>query len=693
MLNRYKLTTDRQTEHNSVFFGYAKNILGVFRPWFARGRDAPIFFSSIGKITEIERKRYAGGANIMKKQILAMLLAVVVMAGLLPTTTAFAAESGKDIQLGTSGIFGYDSTSNSYDYIYMGYWNAPDSNTQSGEIKWRVLDDQTSTGETGLFLLSEALLGSGTYGGVYFQKDMHQHENGDEAPYYKGGKCENNSCGNSFANIWQGSSAQAWCKEFGDNNFSAAELGAILQTTKTDNAVSAPPLGTVSLNAEKIFFLSAEEALNPAYGFSNSYSVNDQNRVGYYGGKTQSWWLRSPQTNTSDYVGVVTAKFDNGSGNDGRVLVGGMKDDWTARPAFNLDTSKVLFTSAATNGKTAGALGTLTAPAAYSGNEWKLTLKDSSHTLTSATTSSELTAGGTISVSYTGASTNHTLSAVVVKKDTSEVVYYGKLVESIAAADGTVNLTLPNDFDSTTMTVKLFTETLNGNNKTDYASELVELAVHAHTWNTVWASNETHHWHEPTCDCTIADTDKDGYAAHTYDKEVVSDTYKVSDANCTAPATYYKSCVCGKAGTETFTSGQAAGHNYGTDWKSDAQNHWHECSCGAKSDEAAHTAGDWIVDKAATATEKGSKHKECTVCGYTTETAEIPATGTTNPTVPDDKDDTTKPSEDNNPNTGADEVPKTGDNSNMALWLSLMFASICGFIVLLFVGKKSKSER
>ena len=44
---------------------------------------------------------------------------------------------------------------------------------------------------------------------------------------------------------------------------------------------------------------------------------------------------------------------------------------------------------------------------------------------------------------------------------------------------------------------------------------------------------------------------------------------------------------------------------------------------------AAHTAGDWIVDQEATATAVGSKHKECIVCGYKVETAQIPATGTT----------------------------------------------------------------
>lgn len=68
-------------------------------------------------------------------------------------------------------------------------------------------------------------------------------------------------------------------------------------------------------------------------------------------------------------------------------------------------------------------------------------------------------------------------------------------------------------------------------------------------------------------------------------------------------------------------------HTYGTEWKSDAYKHWHECSCGAKSEEAAHTASDWITDTVATATTDGTKHKECTVCKRVLETGTIPATG------------------------------------------------------------------
>ena len=73
-------------------------------------------------------------------------------------------------------------------------------------------------------------------------------------------------------------------------------------------------------------------------------------------------------------------------------------------------------------------------------------------------------------------------------------------------------------------------------------------------------------------------------------------------------------------------------HTSGTEWKSDSNNHWHICTvdgCGViiEDSKAAHTAGDWITDTEATATTDGTKHKECTVCGYVMENGTIPATG------------------------------------------------------------------
>lgn len=60
------------------------------------------------------------------------------------------------------------------------------------------------------------------------------------------------------------------------------------------------------------------------------------------------------------------------------------------------------------------------------------------------------------------------------------------------------------------------------------------------------------------------------------------------------------------------------------EWVSDDNTHWHECTCGDKIDEAAH-AFEWVVDKTPTATEVGSRHQECTVCGHALPAVEIPA--------------------------------------------------------------------
>ena len=118
-------------------------------------------------------------------------------------------------------------------------------------------------------------------------------------------------------------------------------------------------------------------------------------------------------------------------------------------------------------------------------------------------------------------------------------------------------------------------------------------------------------------------------------------------------------------------------HSYGTDWKSDTNNHWHECACGNKADMAAHTFR-WVTDKEATATEKGSKHEECTVCGYKKAAAEIPATGSGSGSA----SQPTKP--------GGTGSPQTGDSS-LALWFSAL--CISGVLGVLGAAGRKKEEK
>lgn len=60
------------------------------------------------------------------------------------------------------------------------------------------------------------------------------------------------------------------------------------------------------------------------------------------------------------------------------------------------------------------------------------------------------------------------------------------------------------------------------------------------------------------------------------------------------------------------------------EWLSDDSTHWHQCACGDKIDEAKHDF-EWVVVKAPTATEKGSKQQQCKVCGHKLAEVEIPA--------------------------------------------------------------------
>ena len=143
-------------------------------------------------------------------------------------------------------------------------------------------------------------------------------------------------------------------------------------------------------------------------------------------------------------------------------------------------------------------------------------------------------------------------------------------------------------------------------------------ATHSHSYGTEWKYDDTNHWHE--CECG----DKADIAAHSASEWIVD-----TAATETADGAKHKECTVCKKVLETATIPATHSHSYGTDWKYDGTNHWHECECGDKADVAAHSASEWIVDTAATETADGAKHKECTVCKKVLETATIPATGST----------------------------------------------------------------
>lgn len=128
-------------------------------------------------------------------------------------------------------------------------------------------------------------------------------------------------------------------------------------------------------------------------------------------------------------------------------------------------------------------------------------------------------------------------------------------------------------------------------------------------------------------------------------------------------------------------------HEFSEDWEPGADGHWHACTvdgCDVKADSAAHEF-QWVVDKEATTTEKGSKHEECKVCGFKTEAVEIPVieNGTTG-------------GDQNNGNAGngtkadAANGSKTGDTMPIGMLAVLMLAAAAGIA---FCGRKLYKSR
>ena len=144
------------------------------------------------------------------------------------------------------------------------------------------------------------------------------------------------------------------------------------------------------------------------------------------------------------------------------------------------------------------------------------------------------------------------------------------------------------------------------------------------------------------------------------------------------------------AGLDTDKDGNLVPHEhvFGDAWVSDETGHWHACACGEKQDVAQHTF-QWVVDKEATATENGSKHEECTVCGYAKQAVVIPATGATQPSEQPSQQPSEQPSQQPSQTQKPDaEQPQTGDVSNVALWVAMMFVSVATLTGVMAYTKK-----
>ena len=235
--------------------------------------------------------------------------------------------------------------------------------------------------------------------------------------------------------------------------------------------------------------------------------------------------------------------------------------------------------------------------------------------------------------------------------------------------------------------------------------------VLGHDFTTSWTHDDNEHWKQ----CSRCDK-KDDVGPHTWDNGTIT----------TAP-------TCTKAGEETYSCTKcgatkiepipATGHRWKSEWTSDATHHWHECaneSCdvtdnAGKNGYAEHSGGKatckdkaiceicgdsygsldpnnhtdlkHIDAKAATAAEEGNiAYWYCDGCKkYFSDkdgTKEIAKADTVTAKLPGG---TVKPS--------ADKSPQTGDNSNLLLWIALLFVSGGAAIGTTVVSRKKKYNR
>ena len=365
----------------------------------------------------------------MKKRILSILLCLCMAACMLPTV-AFAADTGKAIQLGTNAL-NKNVNTEAAPTVYFGqdHGNNP--------AAWRVIgyDGSGVAGAQG----DMTLLAAGTMGEAAF----------DSVNY---------------------------SSEYAPSELKTAidALEAKL-TTEENAAVKKRTLTSGSYNGENTDCVAGEQVDNAVFwplSIAEAHAVNQDLRIvnkEHTNWAMYHWWLRSP-CKLSSSAAVVHG--------NGEVLDDGMyhtSDEFGVRPAFNLNLNAVLFTSAAVDGKPDGGL---TPISEHTGNEWKLTLLDNSRNFAVTETTASGNPGDPLTLHYSGATTGTNEYISVILADNSGAKYYGRVAQPTEAT-GTVEIEIPSDLAPGSYTLKVFSEQYNGDRKTDYASNFTNIALTA----------------------------------------------------------------------------------------------------------------------------------------------------------------------------------------------------------------------
>lgn len=362
----------------------------------------------------------------MKKRILSILLCLCMAACMLPTV-AFAADTGKAIQLGTNAL-NKNVNTEAAPTVYFGQ----DHGDNPGA--WRVIgyDGNGVAGAQG----DMTLLAASNMGVVKFANDA---ANNKYAP----------------SNLKTAIDKLA-------GKLTAEENAAVKKRTLTSgkyNEENTDCVAGAQVDNAVFWPLSSKEAI----AVNNDLRIADKENPKW---ASSYWWLRSP--GSSAYV-VAVVKGNGSVSCTGHSLV----TEIGVRPAFNLNLNSVLFTSAAMGGKPDGGL---TEVSKYSGNEWKLTLLDNSRNFAVTETTVSGDPGDTVTLHYNGATTGANEYISVIIADNNSAKYYGRVAQPTEAT-GTVEIEIPSDLAPGDYTLKVFNEQYNGDYKTDYASNFTDIAL------------------------------------------------------------------------------------------------------------------------------------------------------------------------------------------------------------------------
>ena len=338
-------------------------------------------------------------------------------------------------------------------------------------------EGETATGSAAIQLGTDALsknVNTATAPTVYFGQD---HENNPGA--WRVIDYDGNSAAGIAGNMTLLAANNMGLSKFGASNAyadsalkEAIDALAAKLTTEENAAVKKRTLESGSYDRANTDCVAGSAVSNAVFwplSTAEAYAVNNDLRVvdpEHPGWASSYWWLRSPDEDysTAFVAGRGEVRYYGGYSTS---------KEFGVRPAFNLNLNSVLFASAAVGGKPEGGL---TPISEYGGNEWKLTLLDSSRNFAVTEKAVSGAPGDTVTLHYTGATTgiNEYISAIIA--DNSGTQYYSRVAQPTAES-GTVEIKIPSDIAPGDYTLKMFSEQCNGDYNTDYASNFTDIAL------------------------------------------------------------------------------------------------------------------------------------------------------------------------------------------------------------------------